>query len=71
MDTSELGWRLADALARIFTGQTASALDQDVEYIRPVIWSKANVNAPASAPSDGSYPPIVADYQEQYKQLWK
>jgi ribose transport system substrate-binding protein len=68
-DTTELGWRVADALARIFTGQTASALQQDVQYERPVIWSKDYNNVP-TAPSDGSYPPVVSDYQAQYKKLW-
>lgn len=68
-DTTELGWRTADALARIFTGQTESALQQDVRYERPVIWSKDYDNLP-SAPSDGSYPPVVTDYQDQYKKLW-
>ena len=41
VDYTDLGWRDADALARIFTGQTASALTQDVLYERPVIWSDA------------------------------
>lgn len=69
-DTTDLGWRLADALARIFTGQTASALSQDTKYATPVIWSEANGNVPSSIPSDGSYPPVVSDYQNQWKALW-
>ncbi|WP_426518175.1 sugar ABC transporter substrate-binding protein [Diaminobutyricibacter sp. McL0618] len=70
MDTTELGWRLADAAARIFTDQTASALDQDVKYERAVLWDKEYGNIPQSAPSDGSYPPVVANYQDQYKKIW-
>ena len=69
VDYADLGWRDADALARIFTGQTASALAQDVIYERPVIWSGQYHNVP-SLPSDNGFPTIVASYQAQYEKLW-
>jgi ribose transport system substrate-binding protein len=69
VDYDELGWRDADALARIFTGQTASALSQDVIYERPIIWSTQYRNVPASS-SSGTFPAIVTDYQAQYEKLW-
>ena len=69
VDYSDLGWRDADALARIFTGQTASALAQDVIYERPVIWSEQYHNVP-SLPSDNSFPGVVTSYQSQYEKLW-
>jgi ABC-type sugar transport system substrate-binding protein len=69
VDCNDLGWRDADALARIFTGQTASALVQDVQYERPVIWSEQSHNVPA-LPSDNSFPGVVTNYQAQYEKLW-
>lgn len=69
VDYADLGWRDADALARIFTGQTASALAQDVIYERPVIWSEQYHNVP-SLPSDNGFPTIVTSYQAQYEKLW-
>jgi ribose transport system substrate-binding protein len=69
LDFAELGWRLADAMARIFTGQTASALTVDARYERPVIWSEANKNVPA-APSGDSFPAVVPSYPQQYEKLW-
>jgi ribose transport system substrate-binding protein len=69
VDYNDLGWRDADALARIFTGQTASALVQDVQYERPVIWSQQYHNVPA-LPSDNSFPGVVTSYQAQYEKLW-
>jgi ribose transport system substrate-binding protein len=69
IDYYELGWRQADAFARIFTGQTASAQQQDVQYPRPMIWSKSFDNVPA-APTGNAFPSIVASYQAQYKKLW-
>jgi ribose transport system substrate-binding protein len=69
VDYNDLGWRDADALARIFTGQTASALVQDVQYERPVIWSEQSHNVPA-LPSDNSFPGVVTNYQAQYEKLW-
>jgi ribose transport system substrate-binding protein len=69
VDYNDLGWRDADALARIFTGQTASALVQDVQYERPVIWSEGYHNVPA-LPSDNSFPGVVTSYQAQYEKLW-
>jgi ABC-type sugar transport system substrate-binding protein len=69
VDYTDLGWRDADALARIFTGQTASALAQDVLYERPVIWSTQYHNVP-SLPSDNSFPGVVTTDQAQYEKLW-
>jgi ABC-type sugar transport system substrate-binding protein len=69
VDYTDLGWRDADALARIFTGQTASALAQDVLYERPVIWSTQYHNVP-SLPSDNSFPGVVTTAQAQYEKLW-
>ncbi len=67
-DYDENGWLLADALARIFTGQTASALAVDRTYPHPVVWSAAYHNIPASAAN--VFPPTVATYQAQFKKLW-
>jgi ABC-type sugar transport system substrate-binding protein len=69
VDYTDLGWRDADALARIFTGQTASALAQDVLYERPVIWSTQYHNVP-SLPSDNSFPGVVTSAPAQYEKLW-
>ncbi len=69
VDYNDLGWRDADALARIFTGQTASALTQDVQYERPVIWSAQYHNVP-SLPAGDAFPGVVASYQAQYEKLW-
>ena len=63
VDFTELGWRDADALARIFTGQTASALSQDVIYERPVIWSSQYHNVPSMA--GDAFPAIVTNYQAE------
>jgi ribose transport system substrate-binding protein len=69
VDYNDLGWRDADALARIFTGQTPSALAQDVIYERPVIWSEQYHNVP-SLPSGDAFPGVVTSYQAQYEKLW-
>jgi ribose transport system substrate-binding protein len=69
VDYNDLGWRDVDALARIFTGQAASALSQDVIYERPVIWSDQYHNVPGSS-SSGTFPAIVTSYQAQYEKLW-
>jgi ribose transport system substrate-binding protein len=69
LDFAELGWRLADALGRIFTGQTANALTVDTQYERPVIWSPADKNVPA-VPSGNNFPAVVPGYEQQYEQLW-
>jgi ribose transport system substrate-binding protein len=69
IDVNELGWRTADALARIFTGQTASALSQDGIYERPVIWSAQYHNVPSLSVGD-AFPAIVTSYQAEYEKLW-
>ena len=68
VDYADLGWRDADALARIFTGQTASALSQDVIYERPVIWSTQYHDVPSVAGS--AFPAVVTNYQAEYEKLW-
>jgi ABC-type sugar transport system substrate-binding protein len=60
------GWLAADALARIFTGQTASALKEDTMYPTPVIWTQSN----APKVSANTFPPLVANYQSQFMKLW-
>lgn len=67
VDYADLGWRDADALARIFTGQTASALSQDVIYERPVIWSTQYHDVPSVAGS--AFPAVVTNYQAEYEKL--
>ncbi len=69
VDLYELGWRTADALARIFTGQTASALTEDVKYERPMIWSSEYKNVPSVA-GGNTFPSVVTSYQQQYEKLW-
>jgi DNA-binding LacI/PurR family transcriptional regulator len=69
-DFASYGWQAADALARIFTGQTASAQKESVKNETPVIWSKDYNNLP-NAPAGAKFlPPIVTDYQAQFKKLW-
>lgn len=69
LDQGEMGWRTVDALARIFTGQTEGALEHDVKYTHPVIWSSDLNNVPA-APIGNTFPNLVKDYPAQYKKLW-
>lgn len=69
IDYPETGWRQADVLARIFTGQTASALTVDAKYGPPTLWSNSFNNVPA-APQGDAFPPTVPDYQAEYKALW-
>ncbi|EFF89098.1 MULTISPECIES: sugar ABC transporter substrate-binding protein [unclassified Streptomyces] len=68
-DQGEEGWRTLDALARVFTGQTDSALEQDAKYPRPMVWSKSFGNVPAK-PSGNTFPDVVENYRDQYKKLW-
>lgn len=69
IDYFELGWRQADGLARIFTGQAATVQQISSQYTRPIIWSKSFNNVPP-VPSDNTFPSVVTDYQAQYKKLW-
>jgi ribose transport system substrate-binding protein len=68
LDFAELGWRMADTLARVFTGQTEAAQEIDAQYARPVIWSSTYDNVPAEV--DGGFPSVVEDYRAQYQELW-
>jgi hypothetical protein len=70
VDHADLGWRVADALARIFTGQTDSALQQDVHYAQPLIWAKDFNNVPPTPTGGADFAGLVSNYQDQYKQLW-
>ncbi|WP_439678384.1 substrate-binding domain-containing protein [Embleya sp. MST-111070] len=69
LDQGEEGWRTLDALARILTGQPESALEQDVKYSRPMVWSKSFDNVPPK-PAGNTFPSVIKDYREQYKKLW-
>lgn len=69
LDFAELGWRMADALARMFTDQTATALGVDVQYERPTIWSVSNHNVPV-AQSGNAFPAVMPGYEQQYQKLW-
>ena len=62
-DYNVVGWQAADALARIFTGQSPK---EDLKYQSPVIWSKQYNNVP----SGSGFPATVANYQAQFKKLW-
>jgi ribose transport system substrate-binding protein len=69
-DFTVVGWQIADALARIFTGQTTSAQTEDAKLQQPVIWSKAYHNIP-TVPAGAKYlPAFIPDYQDQFKKLW-
>jgi ABC-type sugar transport system substrate-binding protein len=68
VDYGETGWRIADALARIFTDQTDAALTQDSVNPTPVIWSSEHDNVPSV--SGDTFPPVVEGYAEQYQELW-
>lgn len=64
--TSEIGWYWADALARIFTGGDAT---EDENWTRWTIWSAEDENIPDATGGAGT-PPVVADFQQQFKALW-
>jgi ribose transport system substrate-binding protein len=70
IDYYEVGFRVADSLVRIFTGQS-NTLGEDVgsHYERPTVWSKSFGNVPP-APSGNAFPSVVKSYQQQYKKLW-
>jgi ribose transport system substrate-binding protein len=62
-DQLTIGWQLADAFARSFTGQSVGP---DMTWENFVLWSKEYNNLP---PSDNN-PPVIANYQDQFKKLW-
>lgn len=64
----EVGWHVADTLARLFAGDD-SAAEMALKNPAPVVWSKAADNIPADPPA-GQYPDGFAGYQDQYKKLW-
>jgi ABC-type sugar transport system substrate-binding protein len=61
--SNEIGWQFADAFARIFTGGTA---DEDQKWQDFVLWGKEFNNLPDATDN----PPVIADYQAQFKKLW-
>ena len=62
-DYNIMGWQIADALARSFTGQSPK---QDLKYQTPVIWAKQYNDVP----SGSGFPATVTGYQAQFKKLW-
>lgn len=59
----EMGWQFADAVARLKSGGDV----EDSQTWNPfVIWSKSFDNVP----TDPNNPPVIPDYQEQFKALW-
>jgi ABC-type sugar transport system substrate-binding protein len=59
----ETGWQFADAVARLNSGGDV----KDSQPWQPfVIWSNDFDNVP----EDANNPPIIPDYQEQFKALW-
>ncbi len=66
VDYNENGWQVADALARLFTGQSTAP---DENSGPPVIWAKEYHNIPA-ATSSTVFPTDNPNYQAQFKKLW-
>jgi ABC-type sugar transport system substrate-binding protein len=62
-DSTAIAWQWADAFARLFTGGT---VDQDMDFNYFVLWSKDYNNVPSTTTN----PPVIADYQTQFKKLW-
>jgi len=60
----EANWQLIDGFARVFTGRDVKASEPLQHF---VLWSKDFNNIPASG---DPFPPLVKDYQQQFKQLW-
>jgi ribose transport system substrate-binding protein len=60
----EVGWQLADGFARKFAGMPVSGAQK---FQNAVVWSKDFGNVPASG---NPFPPVVKDYQAQFKKLW-
>lgn len=62
---AEGGWYLADALARIFTGQPV--VPATVDTIPWTIWAE---DSETGIPESTDNPPYVLDYEQQFKELW-
>jgi ABC-type sugar transport system substrate-binding protein len=59
----ELGWQIADAFARIFTGENP----QDSKKLQPwTLWGQSVNNLPP----EGENPPIIVGFQKQFEELW-
>jgi ABC-type sugar transport system substrate-binding protein len=63
IDSIDVGWQWADGFARLFTGQSVS---EDSGWENFVLWSKDYNNLPSSS----NNPPVIANYQAQFKKLW-
>jgi ABC-type sugar transport system substrate-binding protein len=59
----EVGYQIADAFARIFTGESPQ---EDKTFTRFTLWCKDCGNPPPP----GDNPPTIENYQEQYEELW-
>lgn len=60
----EVAWQQIDGFARYFAGE--KEITQPVQ--EGMIWSESFNNLPESVEP---YPPVVANYQEEFKKLWK
>jgi ribose transport system substrate-binding protein len=59
----ELGWQIADAFARLFTGENVQASKK----LQPwTLWGQSVNNLPP----EGANPPIIVGFQKQYEELW-
>lgn len=59
----ELGWQIADAFARLFTGENP----QESKKLQPwTLWGKSVNNLPP----EGSNPEIIVGFQKQFEELW-
>jgi ABC-type sugar transport system substrate-binding protein len=59
----ELGYQIADAFARIFTGESPQA---DKPFTRFTLWCKTCENPPPA----GENPATIENYKEQFEELW-
>jgi ribose transport system substrate-binding protein len=60
----EANWQLVDGFLRTFTGGDVNESQPLQDF---VVWSKDFANVPQQG---DPYPPIVADYEQQFKELW-
>jgi ribose transport system substrate-binding protein len=63
---AEESWGWADALARIFTGESVA---QSEKFPYWMIWAKDLGNLPKSVPAGGIVS-VVSNYQQQFEKLW-
>jgi len=60
----EGSWSMVDGFARLFTGRD---IQESVEFQPHIVWAKELNNLPEKSEP---FPPVIADYKEQYKALW-